>query len=684
MDTRIVDEALIALIGAESEDDVYAAVVAAVHGLLPKSFIVNTMLVSGTTTFRVSHTAGLDRYWDPIRKLVGFDPTAVTYDIDDMRPVDVQTYRSGELRVVDGGIHALTLGKLPRPACAAIESLLGVRNASVIGYAWGDIHYGALALALRGDDSTTCAETIETLVHQATIAIRRLRAEEELRAKQVELDTFFHQSLDLLSIADVHGYFRRVNTEWERTLGYRTDELEGRRFLDLVHPDDVAATLEALDRLAHGQPESRFINRYRTKDGRYRWLEWRAFPRGELIYAAARDLTEHIVTEQALRESETRYRFIAENTADVIWLMDVATGRFNYVSPAVERLRGLTPEEVMAQSVEASLTPESFADIARTLPVTLAAVRAGDESARVNTNEVDQPRADGSIVPTEVTTTCLTDEHGEVTEIIGVSRDITERRLAEAEIKALNSSLEARVAERTAQLEQAMAELEAFSYSVSHDLRSPLRAINGYATILGDEFGTALGADGETLCANIVRNTRRMGQLIDDLLGFARLGRTQLAKQPVDMQELALGVLDEARADGSPRHVSVDVGRLAPALGDPALLRQVWVNLVDNAFKFSTRRDTPRVEVGCLPDGGDNVYFVRDNGEGFDMRYVTKLFQVFERLQNDARSGSGIGLAIVRRIVEAHGGRVWAEGEPDGGATFFFAIPSAEPAEDWE
>jgi two-component system, sensor histidine kinase and response regulator len=173
-----------------------------------------------------------------------------------------------------------------------------------------------------------------------------------------------------------------------------------------------------------------------------------------------------------------------------------------------------------------------------------------------------------------------------------------------------------------------------------------------------------------------------MDQLIDDLIGFARLGRTQLAMQPVDMEELALGVLDDARADGSPGSVSMDVGVLAPALGDEALLRQVWANLVDNALKFSSGREAPRVELGCLPGGEQNVYFVRDNGEGFDMRYVTKLFQVFERLQNDGRSGSGIGLAIVRRIAEAHGGRVWAEGELGDGATFYFALPRVGPAED--
>jgi PAS domain S-box-containing protein len=431
-----------------------------------------------------------------------------------------------------------------------------------------------------------------------------------------------------------------------------------------------------VDRLAKGLPETRFVNRYRTASGSYRWLEWRAFPRGELIYAAARDLTERIEAEQALRESETRFRLMADNAADVIWLMDPASGRFTYVSPSAERLRGYTPAEILAQPVEAALTPESYRQVMRDLPARTAAFQAG-EGAVTHVDEVDQPRRDGSIVQTEVTSSFITDAEGRIVQILGTSRDITERRQAEAEIRALNESLEARVAKRTAQLEEAVAELEAFSYSVSHDLRAPLRAINGYATILVQDHGDSIGDDGVGLCDRIVDNTRRMGQLIDDLLAFARLGRTTLSVEAVDMRALVDEVLAEVRDKGL---VHLDIGPLAPAEGDPVLLRQVWLNLIDNAVKFSAGRATARVRVGCREEPGELVYTVRDNGVGFDMQYVDKLFEVFERLHAGSYRGSGIGLAIVRRIVEAHGGRVWAEGEPDAGATFFFALPASGPA----
>ena len=351
--------------------------------------------------------------------------------------------------------------------------------------------------------------------------------------------------------------------------------------------------------LASGQPQLQFVNRYRTKDGSYRWLEWRAFPRGDLIYAAARDLTDRIEAEQAVRDSEARYRLMADNTADVIWILDLATMRFTYVSPSVQRLRGYTVREVLEQSIDAVLTPESAERVAAMLPPAIAALEAGDETARINVTEVDQPRKDGSVVATEVTTTLLTNADGRVDRVLGVSRDVAERRQAEAKIRALNESLEARVHERTAQLESAIAELEAFSYSVSHDLRAPLRAINGYATILVEDHAGDIGADGMHCCDNIIGNTRRMGQLIDDLLSFSRLGRSRLAWEPIDMAALAHSAYGEVATEGQRDQRVVHGGRAragdgrsdaaAAGLGEPAVQRtQVHVGRGRSPASWST------------------------------------------------------------------------------------------------
>ena len=241
-------------------------------------------------------------------------------------------------------------------------------------------------------------------------------------------------------------------------------------------------------------------------------------------------------------------------------------------------------------------------------------------------------------------------------------------------VRQLNADLEQKVRERTNELEVANKELESFSYSVSHDLRAPLRAVDGYARMLEEDHAARLDEEGRRLLGVVRESSVRMGQLIDDLLKFSQVSRRALAVGPVDQRALASEVLAELAA-AAPK-VRVDLGPLPRATGDRALLRQVWVNLLGNAFKYSSRREAPRVEVGARIDGGECVYWVRDNGAGFDMRYADKLFNVFQRLHSQEEfTGTGVGLAIVQRVIVRHGGRVWAEGKVGEGACFYFSLP---------
>jgi light-regulated signal transduction histidine kinase (bacteriophytochrome) len=235
--------------------------------------------------------------------------------------------------------------------------------------------------------------------------------------------------------------------------------------------------------------------------------------------------------------------------------------------------------------------------------------------------------------------------------------------------------LEQRVRERTAQLEAANKELEAFTYAVAHDLRSPLRAIHGFSQILLDDYAPHLDAEAQGHLQRVSTNALHMGRLIDTLLEFAGLGRQPFAKQTVAPVALVQQVLDDLRPAYEHRQVEITIGELPACQADPASLRQVWANLLDNALKFTCRRAVACIEVGCIEKQGEWVYFVRDNGVGFEMQYADKLFRMFQRLHRaEDYEGTGVGLALTQRIVQRHGGRIWAEAEVDRGATFWFTL----------
>jgi PAS domain S-box-containing protein len=379
-------------------------------------------------------------------------------------------------------------------------------------------------------------ETDEGLL--VSSAIRDITARK--RAED-ELDSFFKLSLDMLAVADLEGRFLRVNAAWERNLGWTREELVSRPYLDFVHPEDRARTAAESAALARGLRTLSFTNRYRCRDGSFRWLFWNAAPDPERgrVYAAA--------------------------------------------------------------------------------------------------------------------------------------RDVTEQRRAAQEISDLNQQLQRRVRE-LAFLNQ---ELEAFSYSVSHDLRAPLRHIGGFASLLGRHAGGGLDEKGRHYLATIDDAVRQMGALIDELLAFSRLGRAELKSQTVELEPMVREAIREVEQDVNGRDVRWTVGTLPRVHGDPALLRQALLNLLENALKYTRPRAVTQIEVGSMDEGSDDyVCFVRDNGVGFDMKYADKLFGVFQRLHGtDEFEGTGIGLANVRRIIQRHGGRTWAEGTVDTGACFFFSLP---------
>ncbi|HKA35818.1 MAG TPA: PAS domain S-box protein [Thermoanaerobaculia bacterium] len=374
-------------------------------------------------------------------------------------------------------------------------------------------------------------------------------------------------------------------------------------------------------------------------------------------------------------ESEGLFRSLFEAAPDAIVIVD-ASGRIVLLNAPAESLFGYAREELVGRAVE-TLVPKRFQAAHEGHR---GGYGASPHSRPMGSGlELYGVKRDGTEFPVEISLSPLQTEGGLL--VSSAIRDISEKREAAERIRRLNLELKGRVGELAALNE----ELEAFSYSVSHDLRAPLRHIDGFARLLARHAGDRLDEKGRHYLETIEDSVRQMGRLIDDLLAFSRLGRAPLRSEAVDLAALARDAIREIEEDWKGREIRWTVGELPAVRGDAALLRQVFVNLLSNAVKYSSRRGVSEIEIataGSTPD--EVVCIVRDNGVGFDGKYAGKLFGVFQRLHGaEDFEGTGIGLASVRRIIQKHGGRTWAEGAVDSGATFSFSLPRPRKENEW-
>ncbi|MDZ4131783.1 MAG: PAS domain S-box protein, partial [Dethiobacteria bacterium] len=366
-------------------------------------------------------------------------------------------------------------------------------------------------------------------------------------------------------------------------------------------------------------------------------------------------------------------RFLTENIADVIWNVDL-DGNLTYISPAIERMIGFTPEEILARPLNEFIVQEDFDALFTKLTEELAKPPAERDISM--TMKARHKTKDNRIVDTEFNASWLFDDQGQTIGVQGSSRDIRERKKAEAEICKLNEELEQRVKERTIELEAVNKELESFAYSVSHDLRAPLRALDGFSANLQSKYEDILDDQGRHYLNRIHKAALYMSDLIDDLLKLSRVTRTEFNKQQVDLSKLAAEILTALQDTEPQRKASIKIVPGLSALGDFHLLQLVMENLLGNAWKFSANEKETRIEVGRTKIEGEEVFFIRDSGAGFDMAYADKLFGAFQRLHGaEDFPGTGVGLATVQRVIHRHGGKVWAEGEVGRGAIFYFTLP---------
>ncbi len=386
-------------------------------------------------------------------------------------------------------------------------------------------------------------------------------------------------------------------------------------------------------------------------------------------FAVGTELLERKRAEKALRESEERFRLAVSGVTTYAILTLDPEGRVASWNAGAERIKGYAAEEIIGKHFSCFYRREEVAAGKPGIELKIASSqgRFEDEGWRL--------RKDGSCFWANVMITAMRGADGKLIGFSNVTRDLTERKIAEENIRELNRELEQHVAELTV----ANRELDAFTYSLAHDLRAPLRHIHGFATILAQTGKEKLGTEGQRFLGKILKSSKEMGTLVDELLDFARLGRLELQHTEVDLRRLVEEVRLQLEPETQGRRLTWEVGALPDVSGDPALLRQVLINLISNAVKYTNKKENARIEIGSNNGSGEITVFVRDNGAGFEMQYAQKLFRVFQRLHRaEDFEGTGVGLANVRRIIERHGGRVWAEGHPGQGATFYFSLPLKE------
>jgi len=528
----------------------------------------------------------------------------------------------------------------------------------------------------------------------------RKLAEEALH-KAGALQSAIFNSANFSSIAtDARGVIQIFNVGAERMLGYTAAEVMNRITpADISDPQELIARakalsieletlitpgFEALVFKASRGIEDIYELTYMRKDGS-------SFP-AVVSVTALRDAKDAIIgylligtdntarkqveeermkLDQRLRDQHFYTRSLLESNIDALMATD-PRGIITDVNKQAEALTGCTRDELIGAPFKSCFTDPERAE---------AGIKRVLEEKKVTNYELTARARDGKKTVVSYNATTFYDRDRKLQGVFSAARDITERKKTEEALLALKNDLENRVHLRTAELEVANKELEAFAYSVSHDLRAPLRAIDGFSRKVVVTYGDLLGDEGRRQLQVVRDNAQKMGNLIDDLLAFSRMGRREMAGQPLDMDAMVKGVVDELRAAEPQRAIEFAFSHLPRAWGDAAMLRQVWVNLLANAIKFSRQRSIAHIEIGGGIEGDEVHYWVKDDGAGFDMRYADKLFGVFQRLhRQDEFEGTGVGLAIAQRILARHCGRIWGEGKPDAGAIFHiaFPLPSAE------
>lgn len=504
--------------------------------------------------------------------------------------------------------------------------------------------------------------------------LRLLNAELKKKlAEQTTEITDYKYALDessIVAITNQKGIIEHANDNFCKISKYRREELIGQdhRIINSgYHPKEFIRDLWVT--IANGKIWKGELKN-KAKDGTIYWVDTTIVPflndagKPYKYLAIRADITERKRIEENLRRSTKEisdYKYALDESSIVA--ITNQKGIIEHANDNFCKISKYSREELIGQDHRIINSGYHSKEFIRNLWVTIA-------NGKIWRGELKNKAKDGTIYWVDTTIVPFLNEKGKPYQYVAIRADITNRKNAEEEFHKLNQELEERVIQRTE-------ELEAFSYSISHDLRAPLRAVNGYAKMLEEDYNSLFDKEGKRLLKTVQNNAKRMGILIDDLLAFSRLGRKELIKTTVDMKELFENALAELEKTVQ-HNAKVIINPLHPAKVDYALLNQVATNLLSNAIKYSSKTNYPRIEITSTLENGEISYSVRDNGAGFDEGYMDKLFGVFQRLHSvEEFEGTGVGLAVVKRIINKHNGSVWAEGKEGEGATFYFSLPES-------
>lgn len=505
---------------------------------------------------------------------------------------------------------------------------------------------------------------------------KKQQAEAARVAEKAFFQTLIEHSSDLITLIDAEMVITYQSPTIQPLFGYPVNALLHTSILDYIHPEDVFFVEEVLKSVAESALDFLLEFRFRAKDGSWRYLETNVSNRLQQpnVYAFvlnSRDISVRKQTDAVLKESEERYRTLIESSHDLIQSIS-PEGKVLFVNKAWQETLGYSLDELCQLSMFDIIAPVSLTYCQQHFMEVMQGKKIDKLQATFKAKNGTEIIVEGSAAPRLV--------NGEVIAAQSFFRDITQRKKAEEALQQLNEDLEKRVTERTLALKYANQTLEAFNATVSHDLRAPLRNIKLFAQLLGRKCSTNIDTETNEYVDFIVGGVQKMEHLIAQLLAFAKLGKQAKQLRWVKMQLLVEAVFQELLYSTQRENVHFHIKNTLPKVWvDAAMIRQLWFNLLSNALKYSSKRVESRIEVGSYQENQQIIFYVKDNGAGFDMTYAHQLFHMFKRLHTDHEfEGTGVGLSIVAQIIQYHNGQVWAEGEVDEGATFYFSLPQKE------